>query len=870
MIPRRPDLDSLDREIRDHIDAETEENIARGMSREDAYYAALRKFGNPARVKEDVRAVWLPNGLEHLMQDAGDGFRRMRRNPGFSLVVVLTLALGIGLTTAVYAVVNAVLVRPLSFPDGDRVVWLTTYDPVGKHEVLTAIDFADWKAQSTTLEDAAAYTFTDATFLGGEEATRARVVSATQGFWEVTGASLALGRFPREDDVRPLVLAHHFFINRLGGDPQVIGKAVMLDGLQATVVGVLTHSFKSHMPIPMWRPGQLRVEPDMFRPLVLKPNPDRRANQLTVMAVGKLKRGATVAATRAELETIRNNAQAAVSSPAPGGMPAPWSRLQPRVTLLHETLVGGSRFALSLLMGAVLVVLAITCANVANLLLARASARQREVVLRMSVGGGPLRIFRQLVFESLALAAIGGTAGVALAYGLLAVVLRTMSDAVPRLAETSIDWSVLVFAAVTSVLTALLFGLAPAISLCRTNVVSVLKAGSRSQSRSRAALNAGRLMIAAQLALTLLLLTGAGLMLKSVWRMNAHPAGFEPERILTMRVDFRGPHYKQPEARKAYVDAIFANLSSVSGLDDVAITTGNDSMMRVIEEGRQPDLSRPGASVSAVSARFAPMLGMRLVGGRWLEEDEGPDGAVLINETLARTEFAGRDPIGLRIRMPFVGPTRYGPIVGVVADMKFSQVDADPGAQVFVHYADTPMFGVTIAARTAGDPMALAPDVRKRVTGIDPTQAIFDVQTMAQSLNREVSQRRFNTQMLILFAAVAVLLAAIGLYGVVGYAVAERTNEIGVRMALGAERSRVVGMIVRDGMISTTAGIVVGLIAAVAFANLIADLLYGVAARDISTFVTVTGLLAAISFAGCLVPALKAAVVDPVIALRAE
>ncbi|HJU44870.1 MAG TPA: ABC transporter permease [Vicinamibacterales bacterium] len=867
MKPRRPDLDSLDREIRDHIDAETEENIARGMTREDAYYAALRKFGNPVKVKEDVRAVWLPNALDQLLQDGRDGVRLVRRNPGFSLTVVLTLALGIGLTTAVYAVINTVLVRPLSFPDVDRLVWLTTYDPVGKHELLTAIDFADWKAQAFSLEQAAAYTFTDATFQSGGEAARARVVSATDGFWEITGAKLALGRFPRQDDQRPLLLSHLFFTNRMGGDVHVIGKAVMLDGMAATVVGVLAPDFRAHMPVPMWRPGLLRVEPDMFRPLVLQPNPDRRAGQLTVNAIGKLKPGATLAATLAELETIRNNAQSAVTTPWTGGMPAPWQMLQPRVALLQETLVGGSRVALSLLMGAALILLAITCANVANLLLARSTARHREIALRMSVGGGPLRILRQLMCESLVFSAIGGALGVTFAHVLLMVVIRTMPNAVPRLAETAIDIRVLAFALLTSILTAFLFGLAPSVALCRTNLQHMLTSGAQTQSRG--GLMAGRLMIAAQLALTLLLLSGAGLMLKSVWLMNQHSPGFEPAQILTMRVDFRGPQYRQPESRHAYARAILSKLSAVPGIQDVAITTGNDSVMLVVEEGTRPDPAGSRASISATSARFAPMLGMRLVRGRWFEEEE-PEGAVLINETLARTQFGGRDPIGVRVRMPAAGPPRYGPIVGVVGDMKFAQMDAEPGRQMFVHYAQTMLFGVTIAARTAGDPLAVAPDVRKVVASVDPTQSIFDVQTLSQSLNSEIAQRRFNTILLVSFAVVALLLATIGLYGVVAYAVAERTNEIGIRMALGAARLRVVGMIVRDGMFSITGGVIVGLIGAIAFARLMTDLLYGVDVRDVPTLATATALLAAIAFIGCVVPALKAAVVDPVVALRNE
>jgi putative ABC transport system permease protein len=861
MNPRQPDLDGLDQEIRDHIELETQDNIARGMTEQDARYAALRKFGNPARVKEDVRGVWIPDWVDQLRQDLRDAARSIKRQPAFATLVILTLAIGIGLTTAVYGVVNAVLVRPLSLPNSDRLVWLTNYEPVAKHDVFNGIDFVEWKAQARSLQTAAAYGYTDATFAGLEEAVRVRVLSVTDGFWELAGATAALGRLPAADDQRPLVVSHRFFVDHLAGDPKVIGRPVTLDGVQAIIVGVLPANPVSQLPLPSWRFGLMRRDADLFRPWLLRPQP-YPANQYNVLGIGRLKPDATLSGLQAEVEAIHARAVS--------GVGLPWNRLQPRVRSLQDEIVGGSRVALTLLLGAVLVVMAITCANVANLLLARASARQREIALRMSVGGGPLRIVRQLLFESMTFAAIGGIAGVALSYGLLKVVVRVASDAVPRLSEAAVDAYVLAFAAGISVATALLFGIGPAVALCRTDVQAVLKSGARHVSASRGTLRAGKFVVSLQLALTLLLLSGAGLMLKSVWRMTEYPPGFSPDQILTMRVEFTGATYREPGRRQAFAGSALSRVAEVAGVRDVAITSGGDSSMLIIEEGQPEDRSRPEAVFSAVSAGFGPMLGMQLIRGRWLAEQE-PEGAVLINETLGRTQFSGVDPVGRRIRVPAAGKNPvFAPIVGVIADLKYSRIDADPGPEVFLHYLRAPMSGITITARTTGDPLAVASAARAALGGVDRTQSVYDVQTMEQSLARSIAPRRFNMMLLISFAAVALFLATLGIYGVVAYAVAERTNEIGIRMALGAPRSRVVSMIVAQGMVSVVTGIIVGLGAAVMATRLISGLLYGVEATDVPTFAVATVTLAVVALAACCAPALKAARVDPVVALRAE
>jgi putative ABC transport system permease protein len=404
-----------------------------------------------------------------------------------------------------------------------------------------------------------------------------------------------------------------------------------------------------------------------------------------------------------------------------------------------------------------------------------------------------------------------------------------------------------------------------------TNVQEVLKEGGRSVSASRRVLLTGRAMVALQVALTVILLAGAGLMFKSVWQMTRYPAGFTPEQILTMRVDFRGPQYRDERVRHDYAAALLAKARTLPAVRQAAITTLRSSMMVVFKEGEPMPEDREAhvAPLSSISAEFGPMLGMSLVSGRWLGEVETP-GSLLVNESLARREFPNANAINGRIRVPWLGQDRYGTIVGVVADLKYAAIDKDPAPELFFHHADAPLFGVTIALRIDGDPAAAAPDIRSALSAVDPSQSFYDVMTMEQALSESIAPRRFNLLLLGTFALVALVLAVIGVYGVVAYAVAERTQEIGIRLALGADRTRVVRMIVAQGMLSVCAGIVAGVIAAIAATRLIAGLLYGVEPHDVPTFVVATLALAIVAFIACTAPALKAAFVDPVVALRAE
>ncbi len=783
--------------------------------------------------------------------------------------------MGIGLTTAIYSVVNAVLLRPLAYQNPERMVWLTTQQQPrsgdrrdananGGPEIMNLIDFSAWQAQSTSFAHMIAYDYSDATLVAGSEASRIRIVSASDGFWEVSGAQPLLGTLPTSRAPDVLALTHHVYREQFQSDRQIIGRAVTIDGRQMTIGAVLAEDFRPQLPGQQrWISANTRVDAAAYRVRAIEPPPrviDRSTQIRVFQAFGEVKHGISIERVRAELEAIHARAQKENGSP--------FGASNAVVVPMQDKVVGPSRLALGVLLSAALVLLLITCANVANLLLSRAAARRKEIALRMSVGSGPIRVVRQLLAESLAYALLGGSGGVLLASWLISAVISFVGTAVPRLSETTLDLGVLTVALATSVATALLFGVGPAIALCFTNVQEVLKEGGRSVSASRSVLLAGRAMVALQVALTVVLLAGAGLMLKSVWRMTTPPPGFVPDQLLTMRVDFRGPQYRDERARRDYAAALLARAQTLPGVLEAGLTSGRNSMRLVIKEGesvKDIDRNARGAPVSTISANFPRMLGMALLSGRWFGELEAP-GAVLINESLARQMFPGVDPLGARISLD---PKNYGTIVGVTADLKYTDIDADMKPEMFFHHGDARLFGVTIVMRIDGDPITAASTIRKALSSIDPTQSFYAIETMEQALAESIAPRRFKLLLLGTFAIVALVLAVLGVYGVVSYAVAERTQEIGIRLALGAQRGRVVRMIVAQGMASVAAGIIAGLAVALMATRLIAGLLYGVEVTDVQTFVLTTMTLTAMAFVACSAPALKAAL-DPVIALRAE
>jgi putative ABC transport system permease protein len=857
MTRRARALKNLEQDILDHIERETQDNIERGMAPEEARQAALRKFGNVARVAEDTRDVWRSVWFQQLMQDVRYGCRMLRRNPGFTLVVILTLALGIGMNAAVFSFVNAVLLRPLPYPDPDRLVWLTTYQDANFEMVVTA-DFLDWREQARSFEQMAAYQTNLSSIGNGDDAIRTGIAQVSDGFWALSGARPAFGRLfqPGEDAI---VLSHGLFARQFRSDPQVIGRAVTLDGKQVTVVGVLPQSFRFLAPPRSILDSEF-INVAAYTPLLLRPEDRVRAMGMRRCGdvLAKLKRGIPIEQARAEMEALE--ARLANQNPNPF-----FRAMKPRLAALDEKLVGGVRPALKVLMAAAIFVLLIACANIANLLLARAASRQKEIAIRASVGAGPARVMRQFLTESMILALLGGAAGLLLARWAIAILLRFLPQAVPRLAETTLDGPVLLFALLVSVAAGFFFGCGPALFLWQSNLHDVLKDSARSSfGPKKGGLQVRGLLVAAELALAIVLLSGAGLMLKSFWRLHAHPPGFHPENILT--VSLSGPPFRS--TRQADLRELLVQLESTPGVQSAGI-----AVVSGIAFGAAPAL-RPGQvsryTTNAISEAYPRVMGMRLIRGRWITDTE-QDKVAIINESAARYLFNGDDPIGKTIKLPKRGPTPdVGVVVGIVADLKYSKLDADPEPQVYIPLQQNTVrfYGPTVVVRTTGDPLAIAPTLRKLVSEIYKGQAVVEARSLEQALADSIAPRRFNLFLLGTFAATALLLALVGIYGVIAYSVTQRTHDIGVCMALGAQRGEVVRMVVGQAMSIAFVGIGIGLAATLGLTRLMESLLYEVRPNDPATLVAVAVTLAATALLACWVPAIKAALVDPAIALR--
>jgi putative ABC transport system permease protein len=867
-------LDDLHSDFQDHIERETRENIERGLSSDAARAAAMRKFGNVARVTEDTYAVWRCLWLERLLQDLRYALRGLRKSPGFTAAAIATLALGIGMNTVVFSVIDAVLLRPLPYPDAERLVWLANYSEQFKLEAVAGPDFFDWKERARSFDKMASYTFSGMTVGAGAESDEVGVATVSDGFLEITGARPAIGRLFTPRDRNALLLSHRYFARRFGGDPAVVGKTVTINGRPFEICGVLPEIFR--FDLPLQSPNLDRRDIEAYIPETMTPQTQIRGQRMSILnVVARMKPGVRTGQALAELATI----QADIARHDSSGF---YRTLQLHVTPLQEQVVGGSRRGLLVLWAAVGFVLLIAFVNVANLMLGRATARRGEIAIRAAMGAGRARMAAQLMVEGLVLAIAGGAGGIAVARVALGAVMRFVGAAVPRLGESSLDMRVLAFTLLLSAATGLLFGIAPVFWLSEMNLAHVLKEGGRARSAGRMGMLTRRLLMAAELAVALVLLIGAGLMIRSSWRMNSRPAGFAPERILTMKISLLGPAYREKPAQLAYFEQVIDRLARTPGVEAAGI--GNARLRGTIEaEGiRFPANQAPQTTYHTVSAGYFRALGMRLTAGRWLTDDE-PDPVVAVNEALARQVFGAADPIGKRIRTgsaqgmvvsqsgSAAPMNTMATIVGVVADLRYTKLDAAPSPETYIPYRQASSTrGMDVVALTAGDPAALAPAARSAIAAIDPAQSVYDVETLEHALADSIAPRRFHLLLLGIFASVALVLAIVGIYGVMAYAVAQRSHEIGVRMALGAQRGEVVGMMVRQGMLVAACGMAVGVVAALALTRVMATLLFDVRPTDPATFAAVCGILAAAALLACCAPALRAARVDPTIALRYE
>ena len=793
-----------------------------------------------------------------MFADVRFALRSLARRPLFTLTIALTLALGIGANTAIFSVLRAMLLRPLPYqaPEQLMVVW-GQYPEFG-HTSTSLPDYLDWRAMSRRFSSLAAVTVTGYNVSGEGAPERAQAALATSNLLRTLGLVPVLGRDLRPDDERgtpsAVLLGWDYWQRRYGGARDVVGRTLQLNGRPYTIVGVAPRA----LAFP--------ARTDLLVPLKTDTTLNRRSEFLDV--VGRLAPGATPEAAQAEMATIATRLAAEY--------PETNATIRADVVPLGEQLLGKARPAVLTLMGAVALVLLVACGNVANLLLGRAAERERELAVRAGLGASRVRLARQMVTESLVLALGGGALGLGLAAGAVRLLRAAPSDVLPRLDEVRLDPWVAVFAFGVSVLCGLLFGVAPAMRAGRADLQGTLRAGGRGLAGQGAVLRLRALLIGSEVALAVVLLVVGALLLRSFGELQRVPTGFVAERVLTAKVTLPRARYPDGARLVAFWDGVQGRVTTFPGVRAAGIGSS-------VPMGAVPYLSfeiegvpQTGTNVMQdaqaynVSPGYFPALGIRLVRGRLLAPSDGPDAprVLVINETLARRFFGARDPIGARIT--FGDSTEYATVVGIVADMRQRGLADAPYSQAYAPVAQEPGRSMYLTLRTTGDPTGLAAAVRRAVAELDPALPVYDVRSMEDRLADDVARPRFTSALTTAFALMALLLAAVGISGVVAYAVGQRTRELGVRQALGARPEDVVRLVVRQGMTPVVVGIAVGLVGAAAAARAIRGLLFGVGAADPVTYVGALAFLGTVALVATWLPARRALRVPPAVALVAD
>ena len=803
-----------------------------------------------------------------LAQDLRYSLRLLLKRPGFTFVAVITLALGIGANTAIFSVVNAVLIRPLPYRQPERLVKVW---PQHAPTSVSKAEMVEIREHSQSFDDLAAYSGWSFTLTGGDEPAKLSGARTTASFFALLGVDAELGRTFLADEDQPghdhvVLLSHGLWQSRFGSDPNIIGQSVTIDGDRHAVVGVLRPGFK----FPDNQFPKFNLE--LIVPAPLDPNDQNDFVAHYLNLVGRLQAGVTVEQAQSEVAAIIHNARAKFArAPDDYGLRA-------GVTPLQEEMVGDTRSTLLILLGAVGFVLLIACANVANLHLARTTARRREIAIRAALGARRGRIVRQLLTESVLLAIVGGAAGVLLALWGIDLLVALLPGEVPRLNTIGIDGRVLGFSLGLSLLTGVLFGLAPALQASKPDLQAALKEGGKA-----ATAGAGRrlrgLLVVAEVALALMLVIGAGLLIKSFWRRQQVDPGFKAQNVLSLQVAPPASAYEKAERKRVFYRQVIERVAALPGVQAVGgihlLPMGGSNWnpdVRVedhpLDDGTEP----PAVDWRLVTPGYFEALRIPLVRGRLFTEADREKAApvAIVNATLAQRYWPNEDPVGKRIRSGFEGK-EWVPIVGVVGDVKEQGLDTPTHLEMYRPYSQAPFpSAMTLMVRTDAEPSALASAIRNEVWAVDKDVPLADIQPLARVVSQSLAGPRSTTLLLAVFAGVALLLGAIGIYGVVAYGVAQRTQEIGIRMALGASSGDVLRLVVGQGMRLTVAGLALGTGGALATTRWLASLLFGTSATDALTFASVALLLALVALAACYVPARRAAKVDPMVALRYE
>ncbi|MFL6227276.1 MAG: ABC transporter permease [Pyrinomonadaceae bacterium] len=803
--------------------------------------------------------------MGNVWQDVRYGLRALRKSPGFTLVALLALGLGIGANTAIFSVINAVLLRPLPYQNPDRIVTIEKADPEKGVPGITSVQYLAWREQNKAFEQLGAFSNDNINLTGGGEPERVSCALVSANFFPLFGVRPAQGRafLPEEDAPgrdREVVISHSFWLRRYGGDPSLVGKSVTLNDASYTVVGIMPEGF-------CYPAGY-----DIWMPLALNPAEEGARRMTLVEVVARLKPGVSLEGGRAELDVIGARLAA-------GEMAEP---TELRVTPLQQQLVGSLRPVLLVVFGAVGLVLLIACANVANLQLARTAARERELAIRAALGASRRRLARQLVTESAVLGLLGGALGLLLSAWfispLVALIPESIAGSVQGVGQIKPDAGALCFTFAVSCLTVFVFGVAPALQGSKPNLNASLKeAGGGRLALGRGGLR--RAFVVLEIALTFVLLVGASLLVRSFDRLTHVDAGFNPGNVLTMRIDLPRSRYALPAQSRNFYQQLLERVAALPGVRSAGVINhrpfdGFSMVARLGIEGAPPasaEVERP-IPVGVVSPDYFRALGIPIVGGRGLTGEDTTDSmkVALANQSFARRFGARGDVVGKRVSVGCQQQELCRTIVGVVGDVRQEGLSREPTPELYVPYTQGLIAGMTLVVKTDSDPSGFVNAVRGQVLAIDKEQPVSGVRTLAQYADEATARTRSLMMLLLGLAGLALLLASLGIYGVVSYAVTQRTREIGIRMALGARAGDVLRLVLGQGLKLTLLGLALGLAGAAALTRLMTRLLYGVSASDPAAFLVVTVFLGAVALLACYVPARRATRVDPMIALRHE
>jgi len=868
LFSRRRVYGELSEEIREHLEEKIDELVARGISRKEATAAARREFGNVALTEEDSRSVWRWPSIEDFFMDLRFSLRMLRKSPGFTMIAVMTLALGIGANTAIFSLVNTVLLRPLPYKDAERLVTVWGYNKARGYttDLVSPLDFADWRSQNHVFESMAASTDLQYTLTGRGEPAVIIAYAFSADYFRVLGVEPLLGRTFLPEEEQPgknhvAVLSYSMWESRFGGDRDIVGKTITLDAAPYTVVGVMPPEFKYPALTELWTPFTVAAEAAN----------DRGYRYLRVMA--RLKPGVTMQQAQTEMNAIAG--RLALEYPKTNKDDDATNLIS-----LRERTSGDVRPALLVLLCAVGFVLLIACANVANLLLARAAGRQKEVAVRTALGATRLRLVRQFLTESMLLGLLGGGVGVLLA-SLCTRALVTMFPStifnlnIPRVEEIPMDGWVLVFALTVSLLTGAVFGLVPALQAC-LNTNSALKESGRGLAGGTQGRRFRNTLVVAELALSLILLTAAGLTLRSFVHLLRGDLGFNADHVLTIRVLPPNNKYETDAKKIAFSDQVMERIQSLPGVKAAGTVTflplsgwwGGRTV--ALESQATPEDQRPKMMWSSVTPGYFRALGIPLLKGRLFTErdNQGAPGVAIISKSLARRLAPNGEPLGERIDVQ--GVKGAVEVVGVVGDVHHMGMTAELTSEVYLPFAQVPEPIMCFGIRTDGDPYSVAKEAQRAIWAVDKDQAVGFVMSMSQLASESLAPQRVMMLILGAFGGMALVMAAVGLYGVIANSVAQRTHEIGVRMALGARSGDVLKLVVGQGLGLVAAGIAIGLGGAFGLMRFVSSLLYGVRASDPVTLAGAALVLAGVALGASYIPARRAMRVDPMVALRYE